>query len=131
MEGSHILIVDDEETTVRSTSLALRRMGVRVSTAANGRDALRVLGGADPVDVLVCDLAMSEMTGQELMATLQDQGKQLPTLVITGSPDMEMVRFVTRRFGCQVLSKPFEPEELVASIRQLLENASVFEMSVR
>jgi len=130
MQDSHILVVDDEEKTVRSASLTLRREGMRVSTAANGRDALLVINGADNVDVLVCDLSMPEMTGQELMSELQEEGRLIPTLVITGAPDMEMVRFVSRRFGCRVLNKPFEPEDLVKSVQLLLDNVSPFEVSL-
>ena len=65
-----ILIVDDEPLVIRVMRLALLKDGYEVDTAVNGKEALEKISAACP-DVMVTDIEMPQMSGQELCQHLQ------------------------------------------------------------
>ena len=89
VRGTHILLADDESAFRYAASVALRGAGYRVSVARNGREALsRILDSqavGDPVQVLVTDQQMPEMTGTELAVLLHRKGIRIPIVVVTAS----------------------------------------------
>lgn len=81
--GITVLVVDDELEAAHSLSDFLQKMGYSVSTAYNGAEAM-LLFESDPIDVVITDLRMPVMDGEELIRQLRVIDPDLPIFVMTG-----------------------------------------------
>ena len=120
----HILLADDESGARFSAGLALRMAGFKVSEAADGKDALETLircrDEGTPVDLVVTDLRMPNLSGLELVSAMRQHKVQVPVLVISGFFD-ESVLHELSRAGCEeYMEKPFQLEELVRRVEGFL-----------
>jgi CheY-like chemotaxis protein len=86
-----------------------------VYAAADGLDALRLLENVPPVDVVIADLRMPRMGGQELAVELSSRYPQMPILLISGA-----YLGTIGSLPCPVLPKPFTAMTLVSRLRELL-----------
>ena len=83
-----VLIVDDEESIVRFVERTLQQAGYETETAANGPAALAAAARAsNPFDVVITDLVMPEMNGDELVRRLRQRFTDLKVLYFTGFSD--------------------------------------------
>ncbi len=82
-----VLIVDDEPTVVQFAERTLQIAGYETITADDGDSALVAAGQCDHVDLLLTDLVMPNMPGDELARTLRRQDPDLPVLYLTGFSD--------------------------------------------
>jgi PAS domain S-box-containing protein len=115
-----VLLVDDEELVRRAAGRMLERSGCRVVVAENGRRALEVLGerGAE-VDLVMLDLTMPELSGEETLAHLRARWPDLPVLLTSGFTE------AARPAGpgpTAFLQKPFEASQLEGMVRRALES---------
>lgn len=120
MQNRHILVVEDEEQTRFTLSIILKKAGYKVTTAADGLSAFNKINSArntvTPFDFLLTDIQLPYLTGLELIAKLDQAGLAIPTLVITGYGDKDMVVELMRT-GCQeYIDKPFEPKNLIDKV---------------
>ncbi|MBD3242932.1 MAG: response regulator [Chitinivibrionales bacterium] len=120
----HLLLVEDESELLRAMATVLRSSGHRITTATEGTEALERLeqaeAGGAPVDLLITDIQMPGMNGEELIAIVRQRYPDLLILVITGYGDKELITRLMR-LGCnEYLDKPFTGAELEARIRPLL-----------
>jgi DNA-binding response OmpR family regulator len=83
-----VLIVDDEPDLVESLAMALEGY-CEVSVAHNGKLALEVLLRGEPIDVIVLDLMMPVMSGEELIAELRARDIRVPVIVASASRNVE------------------------------------------
>jgi len=125
MEKKRILIVEDEAAMRFSLETLILRLKHEPIIACNGRDALEIittnLNENTPIDLLVCDIQMPELTGDKLIQNLRELGIKIPVLVITGFGDKELI-ITLMRLGCRdFLDKPFLPQDLEAHIQALLD----------
>jgi two-component system cell cycle sensor histidine kinase/response regulator CckA len=81
------LIVDDEEPVRRFVERVLREAGYTTASADGGAEALRIAAEFGRFDILVTDMMMPEMTGDELARRLRLQEPQLKVLYLTGYSD--------------------------------------------
>ncbi|HEU4536075.1 MAG TPA: response regulator, partial [Polyangiaceae bacterium] len=112
-----MLLVDDEEDLVWSLARRLRRalVGASVEGTARPEEALTTLA-AGPVDVLVTDVRMPNVSGLELVVGARKKWPSLPLIVVTAYPT-EFMRAAPRRDGAVVyLEKPFELLNLVRQV---------------
>ncbi len=120
-----ILLVDDEPLLLRSYERILRRWRSDwvVLSATSGAKALALLH-ANPVHVLVTDLAMPDMNGFELLAAVRSGWPSVRRIVVTGNVYDE--RDHERLVGlCElVIRKPFEPRVLESAIADAVERAT-------
>ncbi len=121
VEGQTERIVLVEDATELRVALQdfLQALGYRVQSAPDGREALRLLQRARP-DLLITDIVMPKMGGKELLRMARDLYSDLPVIAITGyilETDLEALR--DEGFDA-VLSKPFDIEHLIATIRRIL-----------
>jgi len=84
---SNILVVDDEESVLRFVARALREAGYNTSIATGGAEALEVAKTMASLDVLVTDVMMPGMTGDELARQLRQTEPELKVLYLTGYSD--------------------------------------------
>lgn len=116
----HILLADDEAAFRFSAGLALRMAGYRVSEAQDGLDALygliRHRNEGTPVDLLVTDLRMPNLTGAELVGALKRHDVPVPVFVVSGYCDPKAVQELALAGCVEYMEKPFQPSELVQRI---------------
>ena len=113
-----VLVVDDEPSVLFALSegLADRRRGLKIVTAANGREALSLLESA-PVDLVLTDLRMPEMDGFELLAHLRRSFPGLPIIIMTALGSAE----TDGRLGSvELFTKPFDVPSLKRKIAEML-----------
>ena len=82
-----VLVVDDEEPIRRFVARVLRDEGWQAITACDGADAVDAAKKIERLDLLVTDLMMPKMSGDELARQLQSDERDLPVLYLTGYSD--------------------------------------------
>jgi nitrogen-specific signal transduction histidine kinase/CheY-like chemotaxis protein len=124
MAGEVVLVVEDEESVRAMTGRLLQSEGYQVLEAADGREALELIGGdSERVDLVITDVAMPSMNGRELADRVKRLRPHLPVLFMSGYTDDEMVRRGLIEPNHPFLSKPFTPEVLASKVRQLIDQA--------
>jgi PAS domain S-box-containing protein len=113
-----ILVVDDEQAVVAEVAEYLRRKGYDVVTAGNAREALKV-HRARPADLVITDLLMPGMGGNELIQRLHRSDPDLPIVVVTGHTTFGDDRDAVAEGASVVLKKPIVLRELTDSLKGL------------
>ena len=116
-----VLVADDETHIVQVLALKFRNAGHEVLEASDGEEALQLAREFAP-DVVVTDVQMPFMNGIELAAAMLEDARlcTLPVLVLTarGWSMDESLQGLSN--GRTVLSKPFSPREVLATVEQLM-----------
>ncbi len=113
------LIADDDRGVGALLREVLTRVGLRTIGVTDGAAALAVLDRED-VAVLVCDLDMPELRGQEVLARLEARSGSPPALVISGYVDAAMEgELAARRIVRRVFRKPFDVIAFAEQARRL------------
>jgi CheY-like chemotaxis protein len=118
--GASVLVVDDDPDNVELLSFAIQRVGGKVHSAKDGREALATLGGWLP-DILLIDLSMPQMDGYELLATIRTSQRlrHIPAVAVTAHAfDIDRERCLEAGFAEHV-TKPVDLTELLALIETL------------
>lgn len=117
-----LLVVDDEPDLLRAVALTLRAEGYEVVTARNGAEAIVRVAESVP-DLVVSDIRMPEVNGHTLVRYLRDSPRTnlIPVIFLTAK-DTTADRIAGFRSGVDAyITKPFEPEELLAAISGILD----------
>ena len=124
----HVLIVEDEEHLAVGIKFNLEAEGFRVTTATNGPVALKIIEEKQiPVDLVILDLMLPGMSGYDVCERLRESGEKMPVLILSART---LTEDRTRSFNVganQYLTKPFELDELISRVRNLLATARVGE----
>jgi two-component system, OmpR family, KDP operon response regulator KdpE len=118
-----VLLVDDDPTLLAVLSRRVSRAGYDVRTAASGPEALKQLDGSWPA-LLVVDLMMPGMDGFELSRRVK-QIADLPIIVLSAVDDPEAKISALELYAEDYVTKPFDPDELVARIQRVLRRSSI------
>ena len=118
-----VLLVDDDLTLLSVLSRRVSRAGYEVRTASSGTAALKQLEAGWPA-LLVIDLMMPEMDGFELARRVK-QIADLPIIVLSALDASEAKVSALELYAEDYVTKPFDPDELVARIQRVLRRASV------
>ena len=122
--GAVILLVDDDPNVRRTIRLMLECGGHMVLAAASGREALAALAALErPVQALITDQNMPEMSGSELVSILHERGIALPVLFISGQPLAELAGQEDAVPPRGFLAKPFTQAALLAELAALVQGA--------
>jgi CheY-like chemotaxis protein len=113
-----ILVVDDDPDVNELARIVLARHGHRVLAAANGAQALAMLGAEPAIDLLLSDVVMPDMDGVALARHARALRPSLPILLVSGHVAGLAVPDATA-----FLRKPWRAERLVAEIDNLLRRA--------
>jgi len=112
-----VLVVDDDPDILQTLALCLSTEGYRVVMAANGREALDVLGRERPA-VILLDLMMPVMDGWQFVAEMDNRGwRRSPLLIL--SADRAVQGHAARLRADAFLAKPFDLDELLGKVSQL------------
>jgi PAS domain S-box-containing protein len=116
-----ILVVDDEDPVRKLASRVLRRHGYEVQEAEDGKDALRVLAGSSAQPSLVLlDLAMPVMGGDELVPILEATYPGLKILISSGYPEEQARKLAPNPSVVSFLQKPYTGVALAEKVAQVL-----------
>jgi len=117
MSKKRILVTDDELHMIRVVKLFLERAGYQVETASNGEEALAAILLAPP-DVLLTDINMPRMTGQQLCVELLDKlpHRNFPIFVMTSMTDRENREWTQSIPNTTLLEKPVSMRVLIAEL---------------
>ncbi|HEY3746176.1 MAG TPA: EAL domain-containing protein [Gemmatimonadaceae bacterium] len=107
LEGSAILLVDDDDRILSMLARALAAPGIELRVANSGAGALAELA-LRGFDVLVCDIQMPEMSGIKLLHAVREHDLDLPVVLITGHPDLKTAAAAVQYGAFQYLIKPLE-----------------------
>ena len=119
-----ILIVDDQLQLLNSIQMTLEAYGFDVLTANDGLKALMILEST-PVGLILADIAMPRMNGYQLFERVRDNPDWLgiPFIFLTARSLDSDIRFGKEMGVDDYLTKPIEPEDLVAAVRGKLKRA--------
>jgi len=106
-----VLVADDDEDVRGLIVRALSAVGYEVLTVANGRAAIETLEQT-PVDAVVSDISMPELTGIEMLRAIRNRDPDVPVILVTGSPDVQTAIQAVQLGALQYLTKPVNLEEL-------------------
>ena len=117
----HILVVEDEEHLAIGIRYNLQAENYRVTTVEDGPSALKVIADhPHEVDLVILDLMLPGMSGYDVCESLRNDGQDMPVLILSART---LAEDRTRGFdvgGDQYLTKPFELDELLSRVDNLL-----------
>jgi PAS domain S-box-containing protein len=121
-QSETIMVVEDDDDVRAYTVGILRELGYRVIEAHDGAAALRLLERADgPVQLLLTDVVMPNMSGQELAVRARAAQAGLKVLFTSGYTREAIMRDGRLEPGVDLISKPFTFVTLAAKVRDLLD----------
>ena len=116
-----LLVVEDDVGARTAVSEALRSYNYDVISAANGMEALKVVGeNKGEIDLVISDLIMPGMSGVTLYKQLAKDYPEISMMVMTGYPLKEDTRELLERGGVTWLAKPIHMRSLVRAIQKVL-----------
>jgi two-component system response regulator MprA len=115
----HLLVVDDDTAVREALELVLCLDGFEVTTAADGREAMRTLS-VDRPDAVVLDVLMPGVDGLEVCRRIRATGDRTPVLMLTARTEVSERVAGLDAGADDYLAKPFAREELIARVRALL-----------
>src|SRR6266540_1975126 len=122
MPADRILVVDDEESISDVVSAMLSSAGYVCSQASCGKEALALLDSGEEYELMLSDLMMPEMNGIALLEAAKERFPDLPVVMVTAVTDISVALGAIRNGAYDYLLKPFEREQLLATVRRALEN---------
>ena len=122
MANERILVVDDEETIREIVSSMLKGASFQSRQAGSGIEALAILESGDVFDLVLSDLMMAEMDGIALLEHSKERFPDVPFVMVTAMNDISVALQALRNGAYDYLLKPFEREQLLATVRRALEH---------
>jgi len=115
----NILVVDDERNIREGLAKLLEMEGHQAIAAADGQEALSVLGRGD-VDLVVTDLKMPNLPGEELLRRAQASTPGLPVIILTGHGTIESAVQAMKEGAYDYLTKPVDMQRLTLLVSRAL-----------
>ncbi len=120
--ASKVVVIEDDPEMINLVKLILKKEGFDVTGAMGGRDGLDAIEHLNP-DLVLLDLMMPDIDGWEVYQTMKasEQMKTIPVIIITAK-----AQSIDKVLGLHIakvddyITKPFSPNELVASVRRVL-----------
>lgn len=116
---NHVLIVDDDVSILEVLEARLLAADFVVTKANSGKAALQFLN-KQPVDILVSDIKMPEMSGMELLEKVSEIRPYLPVIFLTAHGTIPGAVDAVKAGAIDYLTKPFDGRELVNKIKAIL-----------
>jgi len=119
-----LLIVDDERHIREGLEKALSTDGYEVELAADGKEAMEKIEEGD-IDLVITDLKMPHLSGDELMKAALEQYPYLPVIILTGHGTIENAVEAMRNGAYDYITKPLNIDKLSLIVKRALENSSL------
>ena len=122
MPNERILVVDDEETIREVVSSMLGSGHYECKQAASAFEALALLDAGEEFELMLSDLLMPDLDGIGLLERTKEKFPDMPVVMVTAVHDISVALAAIRNGAYDYLLKPFEREQLMATVRRALEN---------
>ena len=119
--AARILLVEDDATLLGLTEAALVEAGYDVESRDDARDALALVVTDQDIDLLITDLSMPWMNGDDLARAVRRLAPGVPVLYVTGRDVSELRAADAGGTGTTYVQKPYTVEELRASVAALVD----------
>jgi CheY-like chemotaxis protein len=117
-----ILFIDDEQSIVNMAKQMLERLGYKVDTKTSSIDALELFRSkSDQFDLIVTDMTMPSMTGDNLVKAILKIRSDMPTIICTGFSEKINGEKAKEIGATGYLEKPLDKRDLAVTIRQILD----------
>ena len=110
-----IMVVDDRAGIRKLLQEVLQRAGYDVLTAASGDEAVALVQ-QNSIDLVLLDMKMSGMDGLDTLTLIKEVAPQVIVLIMTAYEELEVLKEARRRGAADCISKPFDIEELKATV---------------
>ncbi len=124
MRRSKILVIDDEEDVRDILQHHLKKENYPVLAAENGEEAIALLRqehNRENIGLIFCDIRMPKVNGIECIDFLNKVFPEIPVVVLTGYPDMELAESLLNKGVKEYLVKPVERNILIRTTGELVE----------
>jgi CheY-like chemotaxis protein len=118
-----VLLVEDEEAVMRTTTRMLESLGYSVRAAGSATEALALAGSEGPIDLLATDVVMPGVKGPELAALLAQRRPGLKTLFMSGYAASALGEGGVLGSDVHFLQKPFTLQDLARAVQEAMEVA--------
>jgi len=115
---SKLLIIDDEDDFRETLAKRFKFRGYDVLSMASGKDIKKVLESNKDLDVIILDLKMPDMNGEEVLKLIKDIKKEVQVIILTGHGSTESAVRMTRMDAFTYLQKPVPLEKLIDVVEQ-------------
>lgn len=120
-----ILVVDDEQTTVKLYLKLLDEMGHKAVVAMKGEEAVEKVD-KERFDLVILDLVLPDIHGSEVLRRIKDKLQGAPVVIVTANPSLESSIDAIKTGGVyDYITKPFGHEELSMVVRRAVEKAGL------
>lgn len=116
-----VLIIDDDEGLIEPLELAIETAGYEVITANDGIQGVMKIE-RDAPDLVILDLVMPRRSGLAVLDSIVDNKQLAPSIImVTGSNESKYRKLATERGVDRFIPKPYEIEDLIQAVNELLE----------
>ncbi len=126
MGTPRIMLIDNEAGLCRMMDAVLRDQGYQVKAYTNPAQAVADFA-AGSWELVISDIKMPEMDGLEVLQHLRRRDPEIPVIMITAYATVEMSIQALRRGAYDMLTKPFEPDELIYRVQNALQHHALVE----
>jgi DNA-binding NtrC family response regulator len=126
MATRRIMLIDNEEGLCRMMEAVLLDQGYRVKSYTRPVQAVADFA-ADDYDLIISDIKMPEMDGLEVLQHIHNRDPEVPVIMITAYATVEMSIQALRHGAYDMLTKPFEPDELIYRVKNALQHQELVE----
>jgi len=126
MLGNKILLVDDEESILKSLCRNFEQEGYNVTTASSGEEAVEKIQ-AHHFDIVVTDLSMPGLDGIAVLVESKKHNPDIGAIILTGYGDTSSAIEALRLVADDYVLKPCDSEELLLRIARILKNKEAFQ----
>jgi len=130
MSNAHILVIDDEQGLCNMLDAILGDLGYRVTTYTDPLAAIKMFE-PHQYSMVITDIKMPGISGIEVLQKVKARDADVPVLVITGYATVELSIQALRSGAFDILTKPFEPEELLNRVKNVLRHNELEEENRR
>ncbi|MFN5704267.1 MAG: response regulator transcription factor [bacterium] len=118
-----ILVVDDEEMSIKLIEMQLLKDNHQILTSTDGREAVDIIKNEQP-DLVISDIMMPFMSGLELLEIIKAENKKIPVILISALDDVEVVQTAIGMGADDFIIKPVKMDELALRIQRVMANAT-------
>ncbi|HVY69131.1 MAG TPA: response regulator [Verrucomicrobiae bacterium] len=124
LTGWRVVVVEDDETSLKYLHTVLTRQGYQVITAVSAEEAKRKLSPAEirACDCVITDYRMPKSDGLDLLHWIQEQDATLGTIIVTAEGEKRLVTASLRGGAVDYLEKPVEPEKLQVAVSRAIDH---------
>ena len=119
MNTMKILVVDDEDIVLESCQAVFELEGFEVMLVPSTDKAIEAMKN-DNFALLLIDVKMPKHDGMYLMEKIKEQWPNIPIIVMSGYYTTETIKEAFKMGAANFIAKPFEPDELVKTVRQMI-----------